>query len=126
MWAQYQMADDDMDLATACELARFDREVWDALQEWAWAQDADSLHDAAAALLGRALGCRPPRKGKGATLRRNARLQAVAAALAREYLLTLTQAMPGGGSICAAGVLATLPGTPSEGQIANVLTAPDR
>lgn len=126
MWLRYQNADGDMDFATACELARFDREVWDALQDWAWAHDTDALPDAAAAALGRALGHKPPRKGIGATARRDARLRAVAAALARDYGLTPTQAMPGGPSICAAAILADMPGMPGmpgEGQIANILTA---
>ncbi|UTH45324.1 hypothetical protein [Loktanella salsilacus] len=122
MWMQYQNGDEDMNFAEACQLARFDREVWDALQEEAWAYDVDALPDAAAALLGRALGRRPPRKRKGATARRDARLRAVAAALRSLYDLNPTQAMPGGGNICAASILAGLPGMPSEGPIANILT----
>lgn len=123
LWLQFQNADEDMDLATACQLAAFDCEIWEALQSWAWAQDVDELPQAAAAALGRALGRKPPRRGIGATARRDARLRAVAGALGRIYGLRPTQAMPGGPSLCAAALLATLPGAPSEGQIANILTA---
>ena len=123
LWSQYQLADEDLDLATACELAAYDLEVFEELQRWAWRQDLDALPDTAAAALGRALGRKPPRKGKGATARRDARLCAIAAGLAKVYGLLPTQTMAGGSSICAASLLATLNNTPSEGQIANILTA---
>jgi len=123
LWLQYENADEDMDPAVAFELAPYDREVYDALQEWAWSQDVDALSVEWQAALGRALGRKPPRKGKGATARRDARLRGIAAALGREYHLPRAQAVPGGPTTCAASILATLPGTPSEGQIANILSS---
>lgn len=121
LWLQYVNADEDMDFATACDLAPYDLEVWEALQSWAWSQDMDGLPDAAAAALGRALGRRKPRKGKGATARRDARLRAVAAALGRVYKVKPTRA-PSTATASAASIMADLPGTPSEPMINEVLT----
>lgn len=124
MWLQFQNADEDMDLATACELALFDREVWDELQTWAWSQDMDALPEAAAAALGRALGRKPPRRGIGATARRNARLRAVAAALARVFGLPPTRGTHTGTALSASAILKSLPGMEmvEEKTIINTLT----
>lgn len=121
LWLHFQNAEDDMDFATACELSAYDGDVWEELQKWAWSQDIDAMSEAAAAALGRALGRRKPRKGKGVIARRNAHLQAVAAALAREYGVRPTRA-PSTAVASAASIMADLPGTPSEQSINEVLT----
>lgn len=124
LWLRYQNADEEMELATACELAAFDREVWDELQRWAWTQDVDALPQAAQAALGRALGRRPPRRGVGTTARRDARLRTIAAALAHVYGLPPTRGTDTSTALSASAILVSLPGLEmlSEKTIINILT----
>lgn len=64
-WLAYQNADDDMDFATACELAPHDREVFDALRQWALEAPMDDLPIEMQAKLAVALLRKPPRRGRG-------------------------------------------------------------
>lgn len=123
LWSQFQNADEDMDFFAACDLAPYDGEVWEALFKAVQKQDVDAWPLAAQAALGAALAAKPLRRDAGVRARRNARLRAVAASLRRRYGMGLAQAIPGGPVLCAASVLATLPISIDEGQIANILTA---
>lgn len=105
LWMQLNNADEDMDLHTACELAEYDREVYDALWEHVVGK-LDQYPEAAAAALGRALVRKPPRKGVGAKARRNTRLRMVAARLVHHYPALPQKPHTGG----VADVLSSLPG----------------
>lgn len=85
LWTQFELADSDLNLFIACDLARDDRDTWDAVQTWAWSQDIAALPFEAQAAVGRALGRKPPRQGKGATEKRNTRLRAVAARVSAAF-----------------------------------------
>lgn len=124
LWMQYQNEYEDLSFLQACELSAYDFEIYKALQEWAWSQSLDDLPDSAAAVLGRALGRPPPRKGKGATARRDACLRAVAAALVRRYQLPLTRGESNSESLSASAILTELPGLEmvTEKTIVNILT----
>lgn len=124
MWQEFENADEDMDFVTACELAIFDREVWDALFDAVQKLNVDSWSSASQALLGRALASRPQRRGAGVKARRDARLRAIAAALRRVHDLPPTRGTDTGTARSASAVLAGLPGLGmiSEKTIINILT----
>ena len=104
----------------AVERAEWDPEAWDALHQWAMEQDSlgDSwkvaLHDLW--LRGRPS---PPRK----TDNRDRIIVYIMRRLCETYGLNPTQTQPGGPVACAAAVVATLPGAPSEGRVANIWSA---
>lgn len=121
----YENADADdevVDLNAALSLARFDCEAYDALQKWAWSQDVDSFPSELQAALGRILGRKRPRAGKAATASKHARYRAIADALVHIYGIPRSQSVDGGPIVCAAGILATLPGTPTEGTLRGILS----
>lgn len=110
--------------AEAIERAAWDAATWQALLNWAKAQD--SLSDQWKAALHDLWlhGCpEPPRKNKDLpTEVRDAILRRIGHRLCEEHGLNKTQTTPGPTVECAASVLAELPGTPAEGEIANILT----
>lgn len=121
LWDQYETPE-SVDLNAALSLARFDRDVYDDLQQWAWSQDVDSFTIELQAALGRVLGRKRPDKRRAETVRRNSRYLTIANALVREYNIPLAQAVDGGPVLCAAAILETLPGAPSEGTIRGILS----
>ena len=108
LWIQFSSADEDMDFATAVELAPFDREVYDAFQIQVWAMDVEKLPQSVQAAVGRVLGQKPPRKGKGATARRDARMRAVAEMLVRDHGVKIST-NEASENRCAASIISQLP-----------------
>lgn len=107
--------------------AEWDPEVWQALRKWAMAQN--SLSDAWKVAMHDLWlhGCPPAvRKSQPMpTAYRDRVLRYIGEQLFYGYDLKPTQTRPGGPIECAASVLASLdkPGIPSEGTIANILSA---
>lgn len=121
LWMQCLNSDDDMDFTTACELAPYDREVFKALQAWAWSTDIAVLSEPVQATLARALIRKMP-PTKGTTERRNVRLTMIARRLVDSYGLSLTAGAETSTGNSASEILATLPGTPASRAIANIIT----
>ena len=102
----------------ACEFARTDPDAYDIVIKALRA--GHRVSDAVKVRLFPALVGGRPRKGVAATQYRDNRLRAAAGLLCRVYGIAATR-NPASTALCAAGILADLPDTPSEHTIANIL-----
>jgi hypothetical protein len=111
--------------AEAIQRAAWDPEVWHKLREQL--QSVPDLSDAwklATYNLWFAGPPKPPRKGQPLpTAYRDSIVYYIMRRLCDEYGFNPTQTQPDGGVACAAAVVAALPDTPSEGQVANIWSA---
>ena len=107
----WNAAEAELDLATACALAPFDREVFDGLLTWA--KTANGVPDEWKVRLFDALVRKPPRKGKAETAKRDAKLKAIARGLQTRFGKKVTTEV--------LDILAELPGTPSRDSIRPII-----
>lgn len=123
LWDFYETLNSNkIDFDNACEVAPYDREIYDELWEQASVDGfVESLSQPRQAAIARALVRKRPRKGPASTARRDMRLRAIAALLRHHFGLHNTKT-PSSTAISVSEVLASLPGMPDKKSIEGVLT----
>jgi hypothetical protein len=118
LWEGMRNNDKTLPFDIRCELAEYDRVVFDQLQTDALDTNLTEIPETARAQLAVALIRKPPSGRTGAIQRRDDRLRAIGVAVHTYFGLPFAQPTAGGNVPCVAAILAALPDTPSEGTIA--------